>query len=331
MLRLSHTHPDSAGQYYPRVYTENTLPKGTSVFFLLSVLFHCLLFGGMIACYLTTPSVPLLANVVQVDLVAGDLGSVIPSPLEKGPPVEEKISPPVEQEPVEHEPEEPDAAAPESAEFSLPEEAPQSSVIRPDISLKSKPKDVKKKLKDLEPETPAPVKKKHSKKLQTKPDAKKILHQARKRLEDSLQEREKKNQEQIANALARMGQKVKEGNPGAGIGGNGSGTGNLGAINGVKTNDALDLYRMVVSSAISQNWIFNEVFTRINQDLEVRLRMKILQSGEIRDIIYESRSGNQYLDESARKAIQKANPLPPLPNGMKVYDVGVIFTPKGLQ
>jgi len=69
----------------------------------------------------------------------------------------------------------------------------------------------------------------------------------------------------------------------------------------------------------------------MNQNLEVRILIKILKSGEIRDIIYETKSGNRYLDESAKKAIKKANPLPALPGGMRSYDVVVIFTPKGLK
>ena len=88
---------------------------------------------------------------------------------------------------------------------------------------------------------------------------------------------------------------------------------------------------MVLGSQIEQNWVFNDTLARIDQNLEVRILIKILKSGEIRDIIYETRSGNQYLDESAKKAIKKTNPLPPLPPGMYSYDVVVIFTPKGLK
>jgi TonB family protein len=65
--------------------------------------------------------------------------------------------------------------------------------------------------------------------------------------------------------------------------------------------------------------------------MEVRILIKILKNGEIRDIIYETRSGNPYLDQSAKRAIQRANPLPALPSGMASYDVVVIFTPKGLK
>jgi colicin import membrane protein len=61
------------------------------------------------------------------------------------------------------------------------------------------------------------------------------------------------------------------------------------------------------------------------------LKIKILANGEIKEIRFEKRSGNRYLDESAYKALMKTNPLPPLPKGFKLYEVGLIFTPKGLK
>jgi TonB family protein len=87
----------------------------------------------------------------------------------------------------------------------------------------------------------------------------------------------------------------------------------------------------VLQSSIQQNWVFNETLAGLDQNLEVRILIKILKNGEIRDIIYETRSGNPYLDQSAKRAIQRANPLPSLPPGMTSYDVVVIFTPKGLR
>jgi colicin import membrane protein len=65
--------------------------------------------------------------------------------------------------------------------------------------------------------------------------------------------------------------------------------------------------------------------------MEVRILIKILKSGQIRDIWFETRSGNRFLDESALKAVKKSNPLSPLPRGYNTYDVGLIFTPSGLM
>ncbi|MCF8113985.1 MAG: TonB C-terminal domain-containing protein, partial [Desulfotignum sp.] len=100
---------------------------------------------------------------------------------------------------------------------------------------------------------------------------------------------------------------------------------------GKKGVTPIDLYKMVLQSAIQQNWVYNEMLAGMDQNLEVRVLIKILKTGEIRDIVYDTRSGNRYLDQSAKRAIQRANPLPPLPRGMASYDVVVIFNPKGLR
>ena len=82
---------------------------------------------------------------------------------------------------------------------------------------------------------------------------------------------------------------------------------------------------------IKKNWVFSEQLAGKRTDLEVRLLIKILENGTIQDIWFEKRSGNGYLDESAYKAITKANPLPPLPKGIQLYNVLLGFTPSGLQ
>jgi colicin import membrane protein len=68
-------------------------------------------------------------------------------------------------------------------------------------------------------------------------------------------------------------------------------------------------------------------------NLETLVGIKILPNGEIQDIWIDKKSGNQYLDESAIRAIQKSNPLPPLPREIGLYDYKVRFrfTPKGLD
>ncbi|MCP3873189.1 MAG: TonB C-terminal domain-containing protein [Desulfobacteraceae bacterium] len=195
-----------------------------------------------------------------------------------------------------------------------------------DISLKTKPKNLKELM----------AKKKKKKPLEKKSDKKeekKIVEKEvdpAKKLEDARQELEKKvekqNQSKIADALNRLQKRVKEQGKTKESDGKGSYAGY-----GKKGYKPIDLYKMVIGSAIEQNWVFNDILARMNQDLEVRILIKVLKSGNIRDIIYETKSGNRYLDDSAKKAIKKANPLPQLPAGMRSYDVVVIFTPKGLK
>jgi len=199
------------------------------------------------------------------------------------------------------------------------------SNIKPDISLKTKPKNLKDLMaqqeKKEEPEKKPPKKEKSVQKRKQKVDPSKALEDARQKLEKTVEDQ---TRDKIAQALSRLQGKVKEQGkiketerPYAGY--------------GKKGYKPIDLYQMVLGSAIEQNWVFNEVFARMDQNLEVRILIKILKNGEIRDIIYETRSGNRYLDESAKKAIKKASPLPALPPGMYSYDLLIGFTPKGLK
>ncbi len=109
---------------------------------------------------------------------------------------------------------------------------------------------------------------------------------------------------------------------GAGVG---TGTGTI-------SPDILELYKMQIALAVRQNWVFSDIMAGLDQNLEVKVFVKVLKSGEIRDIDYETRSGNKYLDESAKKAIRRSNPLPQLPKGLwPSYEFVLGFTPKGLK
>jgi colicin import membrane protein len=59
----------------------------------------------------------------------------------------------------------------------------------------------------------------------------------------------------------------------------------------------------------------------------------VLPNGQIQDIWFDRPSGNRYLDESARRAILKSNPLPPHPKdlGRPYVTVGLRFTPQGVM
>ncbi len=196
--------------------------------------------------------------------------------------------------------------------------------IKPAVSLKTKPKNLKALMEQNKKKRKETIKKKKEtnivKKAKLKKDinAAKLLEKAREDLEKKV---EKQNQDRLASALKRLKDKVKNR-------GEKQGTAKNPMEKGYKP---IDLYKMVLGSAIEQNWVYNDTLARIDQNLEVRILIKILKSGEIRDIIYETRSGSHYLDESAKKAIKKANPLPQLPAGIRSYDLVVIFTPKGLK
>ncbi len=102
---------------------------------------------------------------------------------------------------------------------------------------------------------------------------------------------------------------------------------------GKPTLDLLDIYQAEIPYYIQKNWAFSEQLAGGQADLLAVLVIKIMRNGEIKDIWFEQRSGNRYLDESAYKAIQKSTPLPPLPKGItrSFIQVGLRFTPSGLN
>lgn len=283
------------------------------VFFSVSAVIHGLLILGMFFLPEYTPPKPML-SVVQVDLV-----SFAPEPV-----FEEPVKTPA------------DSGQQEIPlkKSKLKKEPPPPQHIKPDISLKKKPKNLKelmaekekkeepKKEPEPKPEksTPEPEKKEAA---PVEPEPENTPEDTEEKLADELEQRD---QEQIAQALERLKENIKtRGESGAGgRQGGSSGSGRPGY-------KPIDLYHLVIGSAIEQNWVFNEALAGRDKNIEVRILIKILKSGEIRDIIYETRSGNRYLDDSAKKAIRKSNPLPPLPPGMYSYDVVLGFTPQGLK
>ncbi|MFH2058434.1 MAG: energy transducer TonB [Pseudomonadota bacterium] len=288
------------------------------VFFSISVFIHGLLFFGLLFFQKYSSPKPL-PPVIQVDLVSFMPDSIFDDPAQS------KVNSDKDGIPLK-------ASKIEKKNSKIKH-------IKPDISLKTKPKNLKelmarqeKKKKPSEPKpkpVPKPVieeKKEEIVKKQEEPekiDIKKALEDAREALAQKI---EQENQNKIAQALERLKKNIKD-----------QGKNNIdeqaGGYTGVgkKGFKPIDMYHLVIGSTIEQNWVFNDILARMDNKLEVRILIKILKSGEIRDIIYETRSGNRYLDESAKKAIKKSNPLPQLPPGMHSYDVVLGFTPKGLK
>ncbi len=189
----------------------------------------------------------------------------------------------------------------------------------PDLKIKAK-KNVKKNVK------PEKVVKKPKRSLKEKTyRASKVIENARENIKKNI---EKKEKNALEKAFSRLQEKVsKEGNSNFGVSGKSSSTGRL-EKGDVK---AIDIYNMELMYRIQQNWAFNDILAGNDKHLEVRVIVKILKDGSVRDIWFETRSGNRYLDESALRAIKKSIPLPELPRGYSSYDIGLRFTPSGLQ
>ncbi|MBW1940834.1 MAG: TonB C-terminal domain-containing protein, partial [Deltaproteobacteria bacterium] len=95
-----------------------------------------------------------------------------------------------------------------------------------------------------------------------------------------------------------------------------------------------EIYRNEIMYHIQQNWAFSDQLAGGRTDgLMAFLGIKIMPNGEIREIWFDTRSGNRYFDESVYKAVRKSNPLPPLPEefSMPFYNIGFKFTPSGLK
>jgi len=89
------------------------------------------------------------------------------------------------------------------------------------------------------------------------------------------------------------------------------------------------LYYNLIWQRIRSAWVLPDEALRGQKNLETIINIRIAKDGKIEEIQFEKKSGNPYLDESALRAIKKANPLPPLPPGFEgdKFDVGVRFTP----
>jgi TonB family protein len=209
-------------------------------------------------------------------------------------------------------------------------------VIKPDVGLKSKPKNLKELVaaREKEPPKKKPPKEDLAKKKREQEEKakKKRAQELAKARKAQAEKRERQRLAQLKDALDRIKASVASTEDGAqGTNANGSGVAGTAGGGGAGEASPLTLYQMVIKSAIEQNWIFNDAMAGLNQDLEVRIFIKILKSGDIRDISFETRSGNNYLDESAKKAVQRANPLPKLPKGMFSYELVLGFSPRGLK
>jgi colicin import membrane protein len=124
-----------------------------------------------------------------------------------------------------------------------------------------------------------------------------------------------------------VGTKDATGSPGA-VGTGGGGTGG-----GPRTLEAIKIYQAEIQYLIQKNWAFSQQLAGHSHELEAVLAIKIMRNGEIEDIWFDKRSGNDYLDESAYRALVKSNPLPSLPGEYigSHYKIGLIFGPKGLK
>jgi len=134
---------------------------------------------------------------------------------------------------------------------------------------------------------------------------------------------------------------------GAGQGADGSGTaggsgsaassgtsgppGPSGSGNGEQVGLAQKLYYTEVWNAIRSRWALPTVLR--SSSLEAVIILVIQRDGQILESRFEKRSGNEAFDDSAMRAVKKANPLPPFPEiySPRQAEIGVRFRPRDLS
>ena len=219
--------------------------------------------------------------------------------------------------------------------------ADKQRILKPE-KQKSKPKKVltpktppKKRAADVDPEPSKSVSlasKKKTNKKKVKKSLKKKTFNPSKVVKSAIKKIEKKTEESrpkpVADAIDRLKRqagKYSTEQDSAMTGGTGT--------SGKRILDELHIYKLEVAYHIQKNWAFSEQLAGGKTGLVTWLVIKIMPNGEIRDIWFEKKSGNSYLDDSAYKAVKKSNPLPPLPKEhvYPFYNVGLRFTPSGVK
>ena len=230
---------------------------------------------------------------------------------------------------------------------AAPQKAARSSVTAKKTATVPKPKISQKKETQKKAVTvaPKPVEKTPVVSTSGKPKVslKKKTFKASKVKKSALKDIEKKvektSSDRITSALDRLKTKVEEQEvekrlemeeapapPSAGTGSEGSGQGG-------RVGELIDIYRVEIAFQIQKNWAFPDQLAGGRTDLQTLMVFKVMPNGEIRDLFFTDRSGNTHFDESAYRAIMKANPVDPHPAGIirPYVQMGLRFTPEGVK
>jgi colicin import membrane protein len=102
-----------------------------------------------------------------------------------------------------------------------------------------------------------------------------------------------------------------------------------GAAGTVRVPPEILAYARALDEKVRANWTVPELAQKDAGKLIVQVRITIEKNGVVSNVRMEKVSGNPYFDDSVRRAIQKASPLPIPPEqlrgGEDHYDVGFRF------
>jgi colicin import membrane protein len=207
-----------------------------------------------------------------------------------------------------------------SSEASVP--APISPPSPPAAVEKSKPKEKEK------PVSLAPAKKEDSEQKITEAIERLRQKKESKSVESAIERlRSEKESRQVQSAIEGIRKRVTITSAGA-VEAEGTSSGASTDVMTIKHK----IYYNLIWKRIRSMWVLSDAVIAGQKNLETIIAIRIAKSGQIEDIQFEKKSGNPAFDESALRAIQKSNPLSPLPPGFEgeTFDVGVRFTPSDL-
>jgi len=122
------------------------------------------------------------------------------------------------------------------------------------------------------------------------------------------------------------GGSAKGAGAGGGVSGMAAGGGPSGTAANTELNARMYAYYRVIWARIKKQWTMSPGLMP-RQNIGAIIHVRILRNGAVEGISYEKRSGNTYFDESALRAVRKASPFPPLPEGMgeEGVEMGIRF------
>jgi colicin import membrane protein len=286
----------------------------------ISLVIHLVFIGSMVYMPDLSPRPRLEQRSIHVSLVslpgppkaaAGPEISPAPAPVAKPAAVPKKKAKP----------------APKAAAIETPPPEPAPVLPKPVKSVSLAPKQHKPK-----------VKRSLKKKTQNR---QKMIDQA---LSGVQKDVEKSQADSLRQAFDRLKKKVAQSEangsqtgPAAAVKPGASGTGAPGAAGsgpgGGRALEIADLYKIEVAFQVERHWAFSQQAAGSDRMLQTKVVFKVLPNGELTDIEFTKHSGNSYLDDSVYRAIVKASPVSPHPDGINLpyVTVAVRFTPEGLK
>ena len=105
------------------------------------------------------------------------------------------------------------------------------------------------------------------------------------------------------------------------------------SLNNDKQAALLDIYKAEVAYFINRNWAFSEQIAGNISALETKIVFSVMPDGQISNVFFTEKSGNQYFNDSVYKAVVKSSPVQPHPAGISspYVQVGLRFTPQGIK